>query len=547
MVCIVPGVPYLGGIIPLGRVMLTNHAACAYLALGVMITYFERNGFAVAITAASDSLGYPQSVKGNIMSLFFVTYLSTHIVGGALARRYGGLFMLRRMTAGWALLALISPFEPGSLALLRICRLGIGMTQGFVFPALHTLLAEMTTPATRGRVVSLVVSSIYLGSAVSMVSSPTLVALHGPASQTRAAATLALAWLAMSTVVPWPATDRERVLRLASSQSVAQEQGGRCAWAADVPWLSMARHPAVLAMMFASFTSHVVVFFMMSWVPTFVTVVLGQSLSGSGLSQAAQAAPWLLMYAVAVAAGSASDALAARIGIRTARKAVCVLGMLSCAPSLLLVPYARTPAELSALSALVLMTSGFSRGGWSINHLDIGPAFAGVLQGYAGTMGNFAGVVATRLPGWMLSSDATDRAVWHRIARVFATLCVLAGGAFALFAEGDIIFRERPHAPGDDDAVARGAGSEDGGGPEVEVGPLGGGGGGGRATQGPSCLKRAGRLPLAPAPAAAGDADTPSDNDESALLIASQRCEGDPRRAFGAGLGRSGLWPAGCQ
>lgn len=449
----------------LGAMGSTDYAACAYLAVGVGITYFERNGFAVAITVASDALGYPQSVKGNMMSLFFATYLSTHLVGGALARRYGGLFMLRRMTAGWAFCALVSPFSAGSLTTLRLCRLGIGLTQGFVFPALHTLLSDMTTPSTRGRVVSVVVSAIYLGSAFSMVTSPTIVALYGPVAQTRAAALLAFVWLGLSAFITWPDDDRARVLRLHTSHQSAAVRaksaaspccdshallGLGCSWASDVPWLRMARSPAVLAMMFSSFTFHLITFFLMSWTPTFVTVILKGSLRTAGAGQLAQAAPWLLMYGVAVAAGSISDAAAARLGIRAARKLVCASGLLCCAPCLLLVPHATTTTQMFLLSALVLMTAGFSRGGWSINHLDIGPAFAGVLQGYAGTMGNFAGVVATRLPGYLLSDNVSDLSVWHLMFRALAALCVGTGVVFLLFAEGEVLFREGHRVPGSD-------------------------------------------------------------------------------------------------
>lgn len=439
------------------QVMSTAYAPCAFLALGVAITYFERNGFAVAMTVASDAHGLPQSVKGDMMSLFFSTYLSTHLVGGALARQVGGLLMLRRMTAVWALCALVSPFHPSALPALRLCRLGIGLSQGFVFPALHTLLSEMTTARTRGRVVSLVVSSIYLGSAFSMVTSPTIVALYGSAAQSRAAGALALGWLALSACVRWPGHDASRVLRLRTSRGGACERDGRCSWASDVPWLRMASSPAVLVMMASSFTFHLVVFFLQSWTPTFVLVVLKEALRGPGASQLAQAAPWLLMYAVAVVAGSCSDAAAARLGIRAARKLVCAAGLLSCAPCLILVPHARSAPELYALSALVLMAAGFSRGGWSINHIDIGPAYAGVLQGYAGTAGNLAGVVATRLPGRLLSADATDRAVWHLMFRMLAALCVLTAVCFLAFAEGEVLFHEGHCQAAGSGAPARGA------------------------------------------------------------------------------------------
>jgi ACS family sodium-dependent inorganic phosphate cotransporter len=431
--------------------MAANYGACAFLALGAAINYFERNGFAIALTAASQTHGYPEKLKGDLMSYFYATYLSTHIVGGALARRHGGLLVLRRTTALWAAISFIQAFGPQDVRMLSLYRLAIGAAQGFVFPATHTLLGEMTEPRTRGRVVSLAVSSMYLGSSVSMIASPAIVGAMGPAAQTRAAAFLACGWLLGSTLVSWP-DESGRIGRLETQARKASSYGAGglgCGWATDIPWVGMAVHPAVRAMMLSSFVFHLVVFFLMSWTPTFVSAVLKEQLGSSG---PIKAVPWLFMFGVAIAAGAASDAVAARVGVRRARKLICAAGLFGCVPMLVAMPYARTSTELFALSSLVLMTSGFSRGGWSINHLDIGPAFAGVLQGYSGTLGNLAGVVSTAVAGRMLSHDASDRDAWHQIFRLLAVLCVLAGLNFIMYAEGDVIFGEQSaqyHASGD--------------------------------------------------------------------------------------------------
>jgi ACS family sodium-dependent inorganic phosphate cotransporter len=419
--------------------------ACVYLGAGALITYFERNGFAIAITVAAQEHGYPEHLKGNLMSYFFITYLSTHLVGGALARRLGGLYMLRRMTAVWVAISYMESFAPEYISLLTLCRLGMGMSQGFVFPAIHTLLSEMTDKATRGRIVSLVVSSIYLGSAVSMVVSPSIIHHFGPSAQTKAASAAGALWLAMSALIAWPdESARTARLRVEGIDKKAARKGSEapCSWAADVPWVQMATHPAVLVMMFSSFTFHLVIFVLMSWTPTFMSAVLKEGLRSSG---SVKAMPWVLMFIVAVVAGAASDALALGVGIRRARKAVCAAGLLSAVPMLVLTPYASSSTELFCFLALTLMTAGFSRGGWSINHLDIGPAYAGVLQGYAGTMGNLSGVVATAVIGWILSDNVDNVDAWHRIFGLLAVLCVLAAILFLAFAEGDVLFAD--HAP----------------------------------------------------------------------------------------------------
>ena len=110
-----------------------------------------------------------------------------------------------------------------------------------------------------------------------------------------------------------------------------------------------------------------------------------------------------------------------------ARKAVNSAGMLSASAALLLMPLARRPAAGVAASALVLSTLGFSRGGFSVNHMDIAPRHAGVVMGFSNTAGT-------------LSGGASQPGGWWAAHGVAAAGCVGAAGVFQAFARGDKMF-----------------------------------------------------------------------------------------------------------
>ena len=77
---------------------------------------------------------------------------------------------------------------------LVIARLLVGVAQGFIFPSIHTVLAQWVPPHERSRSVSLTTSGMYLGAAMGMLLLPSLVKLRGPQSVFLAEAALGGLW-----------------------------------------------------------------------------------------------------------------------------------------------------------------------------------------------------------------------------------------------------------------------------------------------------------------------------------------------------------------
>jgi MFS family permease len=66
--------------------------------------------------------------------------------------------------------------------------------EGFIFPAIHTVLAQWVPPQERSRSVSLTTSGMYLGAASGMLFFPSLVKHMGPQSVFFVEAVLGVAW-----------------------------------------------------------------------------------------------------------------------------------------------------------------------------------------------------------------------------------------------------------------------------------------------------------------------------------------------------------------
>lgn len=66
-------------------------------------------------------------------------------------------------------------------------------------------------------------------------------------------------------------------------------------------------------------------------------------------------------------------------------------GFLGAAMALMFMPRARTVTSGVTATTCALGLAGFARGGFSVNHMDIAPKYAGILMGISNTAGTLAG------------------------------------------------------------------------------------------------------------------------------------------------------------
>jgi ACS family sodium-dependent inorganic phosphate cotransporter len=373
--------------------------------------------------------------------------------------------------------------------LVASARAGVGVAQGFLIPAVHTVLSQWVPPHERARAVSLSTSGMYLGSAAAMLALPGVVARAGPGASVALVGFLGLAWAALWFAVGREVPHREAIIPLSTTVSgggsaVASASpsggGGKGAAAATngggeppsadgtdpttainkgrpsaTPWRRMLASPAVLAIVCNNFAFHYAFYVVLNWLPTFFSAVLGRDLAALG--PLPKALPYLAMFACSNAGGWAGDWLIApprSWRVADARKAVNAAGMLSASLALLLMPALAsgggkgeggggggTAAGVIA-TTLVLSTLGFSRGGFSVNHMDIAPRHAGVVMGFSNTAGTLSGVIGVAATGWMLqrAGGAGESGGWWAAHGVAAAGCVAAAAVFQVFARGDKMF-----------------------------------------------------------------------------------------------------------
>eukprot|EP00404_Azadinium_spinosum_P013105 CAMPEP_0180531470 /NCGR_PEP_ID=MMETSP1036_2-20121128/62515_1 /TAXON_ID=632150 /ORGANISM="Azadinium spinosum, Strain 3D9" /LENGTH=127 /DNA_ID=CAMNT_0022545431 /DNA_START=95 /DNA_END=474 /DNA_ORIENTATION=+ len=127
----------------------------------------------------------------------------------------------------------------------------------------------------------------------------------------------------------------------------------------------------------------------MNWLPTYFDSVINVPLSSLGK---VKMVPYLLMFLFSNAGGFFGDSLIEKgIPVARTRKILNTAGFAVASASQLCMAGVQSMSAGIAVVACTLSALGLARGGFSINHMDIAPARAGVLIGISNCAGTVAG------------------------------------------------------------------------------------------------------------------------------------------------------------
>lgn len=398
------------------------------------------------------------------MGAFFVGYAVSQVPGGMLAQRIGGRRTLIASFLGWSIAAALTPSTAKSALAISAVRITVGVFQGGLIPSVHTVLSEWVLPQERAKATSLCTSGMYLGSAAAIQFLPEVAASFGdPSIIFRVVAALGGAWLALWMVLGEDVRHRESLIpvtlstasdastsangkptTIPSAADVADTaDGGRGSNAkavAPTPWKRIMTHPAVWSIIVNNFTFHYIFYTIMNWMPTYFASFLGRDLKSIGIGKPL---PYLVMFAMSNVGGWSGDWLIrGGLTVGAARKTVNTAGFAGAVTLLMLMPAARTVTQGLVVLTLCLGACGLARGGFSVNHMDIAPRYAGILMGISNTAGTVSGIIGVSATGFMLESagGAESSAGWFRAHAIASCMAVVGAAFFIVCGRGERLF-----------------------------------------------------------------------------------------------------------
>lgn len=454
----------------LWRSLKPRHTLAALCFLATLSAYVERTGFSIAYTAMAHEAKLDEGTKGGVLSAFYWGYALSQIPGGWAAQRYGGDIMLSVSFFLWSTASILTPGNANNVRATVLARLCVGVAQGFLIPSVHTVLSIWIPPAERARAVSLTTSGMYLGSAVAMVILPAAARVFGPAFLLKLVGAVGLCWLAffrmtmkrletatgkrrlpiVTPVAPSSSSPSNPASSTTSGHSKTDRTAIMTGKPGSTPWGRMLKSSALWAIVINNFTFHYAFYVIMNWLPTYFESLLGVELSTLGI---AKCLPYLGMFVASNAGGWAGDALIlkALYKVGPARKVVNTIGFWATAGSLMLLSRAVGVWSGIFFVTLTLGTAGFARGGFSVNHMDIAPKYAGVVMGISNTAGTVAGMIGVAVTGQLLelSGGAAMRSGWTQAFLLASIQCIAGSFVFIKYARGERLFGGDAPEPSD--------------------------------------------------------------------------------------------------
>ena len=374
--------------------------------LGTLLCYLDRVSISVAIIPLSGELGYDSRAQGLILSAFFWGYLWPQLGGGWMADRFGGKKVLGFGVAVWSLATIITPAAARtSLGVLFAARILMGLGEGVNFPAIHSLTARWMPQRERARTLSLNFSGMYLGTVVALVFSPLVIEAMGWPALFYLSGAVGVLW-----VVAWSIKAADGP---ADSLSSAYQSRPTA-----IPWRAIAGEPAVWAIVLAHFCSNFGFNILLLWLPTYLHHAFGVTVARVGIYSLV---PWVASFAVVNTGGWIADAMIIRgASVGMTRKLMQSIAFGIGALPLLALPWATSPAAAIALIALSASANGLGLSAYGVNHLDVGPEYAGVLMGISNTFATIPGIVGVAVAGFIVQATNSFSAVFVLIAAVYA-------------------------------------------------------------------------------------------------------------------------------
>lgn len=384
--------------------MSTSTPLVLMLVAALFINYVDRGMIAVAAPLIKDEMALSATQFGIAVSAFFWIYGPAQLLVGWMVDRFnterllaGGVALWGGATAATALV--------GGLAPLVALRMLLGLGESVAFPASSKLIARDVPGAHRGSANAGIGAALAFGPAFGTLAGGLLMAAYGWRAMFAFFGLATLLWL-----LPW-----RPFMRKAAGVVDAN--------AAELPFTTILGHRTLWATCVGHFTSNYGFYFLLSWLPLYLTSVRGFALTGMATITALTFA---VQGVVALIAGWGSDRLIARgAAAPSVRKVMMVIGHVGGAIGILGIVMVESRA---ATVGWLLFTGGTmginSVGVYLIGQTFAGPRAAGRWIGMQNFIGNFSGIIGPIVTGIIVDASGYGGAFYLTAGvSMFGALC----------------------------------------------------------------------------------------------------------------------------
>ena len=363
------------------------------------LAYVDRTNLSIASISIEKEFGISKVVFGHILSAFLIGYAGFQIPAGLFARRMGPRRSLALLGAWWGvfifLIACIPYQAATALTIFLVLRFILGVGEAVMYPAATQFVERWFPARERGRANGIVFAGVGLGSSVTSVFMPQIIANHGWRSafvlSAVAGAIGGLIWFLAARDSPEQhssvsAAERDLILRERRKASDQKKP--------PVPWARIFSSRTVWAMLVSYFGYLYIVWIFFGWMYTYMAEAHGVNLKASGLYTML---PFIAMTVGCLTGGTVCDWVVARFGLRWGRCGLPAIAFVLTAVFLMVGASVQSP-----LAAAILLAGGggslyLSQSSYWAVCADIAGENTSVLAGVINMGGQIGGAVTTSL------------------------------------------------------------------------------------------------------------------------------------------------------
>ena len=355
----------------------------ALLALAMLLNYADRGSLSTVAPVLKDSLHINNTQMGLLLSSFFWTYSLSQPIAGWVAQRYPVRIVLAIGVGLWSLATMACGLAAGFVSLFGL-RLLLGLGESVIFPASARIITEQSREDQRGTANGISMVGLALGPTLGTIIGALILRDAGWRWVFYSLDGCTLLWL-----IPWLAY-----------RGVASP-GTHGTPAKLAAYSQILRQPALWGACVGQFCYSYPAYMLLTWLPLFLVKVQHLSVGQMGL---AGGLIYLCQAISAVTGGIGSDWLIRKrsFTVTIARKTLLSGGLSVAIVGLVIASLAE--GRLVSTLGIVLLAVGI--GLCQPMVFTIGQTLAGLQasarwMGIQNMAGNFAGVAAPILTGWL--------------------------------------------------------------------------------------------------------------------------------------------------
>jgi len=380
---------------------------------GIMISYIDRGNLGIAAPSIMKEFAFTPNSMGILLSAFFWTYAFFQIPAGTIVDRFGIRTVYAAAFLLWSLASAAIGLSRGLTDILLL-RMLLGLAEAVGPIASLSFIRRNFEAAEVGLPTAIYIAGQNLGPAAGALLGTQLIEQFGWRAMFVLTGLGALVWLP-----GW--------LLLAPRNDSRRATGEISTPLSHLPWGQVLSMKAFWAMSLGIFLSSYFWYFLLTWVPTYLTASRGFSTTEMGR---VLSTPLFVMAAVNIFAGVIADRLVRRAGsVFRIRLWFCAAGYLGSGAMLLLLVLPGREVVLPILLLAICSTGVGNANFWAISQQAAPAGMVGRAIGFLNTISQLAGAAAPLITGYILGPDKH-----FEVAIAIAGICPILAALCLIFA-----------------------------------------------------------------------------------------------------------------